>query len=162
MRLPTGLSEEVIAELLQVAARMAVRWCPSQVDAQDVAQDAVMRLLTQKQLPENVVTWLFVVTRRLAHRRTLRERSRAEAESAFADERDWSAQIDQTLDVESVLARLKPTQRTLLLYVAEGWGTRDIAHVLGCAPGNVGTMVARARAKARQISSGRFSRKRQS
>jgi len=155
MSSPTGLSEDVIAGLLQLAVRMAARWCASPADAQDVAQDALIRLLRQNQPPDNAATWLFVVTRRLSHRRTLRDRSRLEAETAFATARGSpDLRIDLLMQTESVLARLTPQQRTLLRYVAEGWLTRDIADVLGCAPGNIGTMVARARTRARQVSSG--------
>ena len=141
---------------------MALRWCASPADAQDIAQDALIRLLRQKRLPDNATAWLFVVTRRLSHRRTLRDRTRAQAESAFASERGSPALIraDVAVDAAAVLARLSPKQRRLLIYVAEGWVTRDIAAILGCAPGNIGTMVARARTKARRISRGSPPRRR--
>ncbi len=154
-----GFSDEILAALLPVAIRMATRWCASADDAQDIAQDAMLRLMRQNRPPENVAAWLFVVTRRLSHLRWQRERTRAEAEAAFAMSGLPDLHLEVRIHADSVLSQLTPKERALLLFVVEGWRTNDIASAFGCSPGNIGTMVARARTRAKAISTGKPRRK---
>lgn len=144
-----SLSDHHIQSLLSIATRTALRWCRSAPDAEDVAQEAVLRLLEQEALPENAHTWLFVVTRRLATRSRMRELARLRAEETFAAVAPAQPRPDVLLDVGRALTTLGPRDRRLLLRVAEGVLSNDIAAEFGCHVRDVGQMVARARRKAR-------------
>jgi len=49
-----GFSDDSIRQMLLDARRMALRWCRSVADAEDVAQEAVMRLIAVKETPVNI------------------------------------------------------------------------------------------------------------
>jgi RNA polymerase sigma factor (sigma-70 family) len=144
------LSEEAIHRLFVTARRVASLWGPSG-DVEDVAQEAVVRLLRQPVLPDNPGAWLYVVTRRIANRARLRTLARLTAESLY--ERDFRGTRDPDLfmDVHFVLERLPPRDKRLLLLVVEGVGSTEIAREFGCHIRDVGQMVARARRKARKL-----------
>lgn len=145
-------SEDELTLLIQMARRLSGRWCASPADAEDVAQEAVVRLLAQSRPPDNPATWLFVVTRRVAHRSVLRERMRTNAENAFSETHlQPGPRLDLFLDVGAILSRLRHHDAKLLTDVAEGRSSLEISVAFDCAIGNVGQMVARARGKARRL-----------
>jgi RNA polymerase sigma factor (sigma-70 family) len=145
------LSDQDIAELLVVARRFASRWCRSPADAEDVAQEAVVRLLGQRSFPSNVRAWLFVVIRRLAGRLRVREVTRLRAESFFlAHRRCALSDVVLHVEVARVLTSLSHRDSRLLLRVLEGVRSAEIAREFGCHTRDIGQMVARARLKARQ------------
>ena len=151
-RYEAKFSDAELSLLIQTARRQAARWCGSSADAEDIAQEAVLRLLRQARSPDNVVTWLYVVTRRLAHRRSVRERTRTGAEQTFTETHMTAAlRVELVLDVGGILSRLKENDARLLTDVAEGKSSIEISVGFGCSIGNVGQMVARAREKARRI-----------
>lgn len=130
---------------------MALRWC-SPVDADDVAQEVLVRLLRLPARPENPSAWIYIVSRRVWNRMRLRNLTRAEAETLFEPFRARTAgSPDLLLDVDSVLSRLPPRDRRILTMVFEGVKSPDIANELGCHVRDVGQMVARARNKARRL-----------
>lgn len=142
--------------LLAMARRMARRWCSTAADADDAAQEAILRLWSCREPPQNVVTWLAVVTRRQCNRDRLRREIREGSEAVFVAER---APVQGTLqdllfDVDRIMDQLSDRDRRLLQYLMEGRQTREIAAALHCAPGDVGQMVARVRAKARRLRDG--------
>lgn len=144
--------EEVPASLVRTAAHMARRWCDSPADAEDVAQDAMVLLLRQLRRPVNPVAWLFVVTRRLSHRNRLRSRARLDAEQVYGISRARPGpDCDLALEARGILSRLTQRDRKLLLWVLEGTSSREIATAFGCQVRDVGTMVSRARRKAKRI-----------
>lgn len=130
---------------------MASHWCRAPDEALDVAQEAVVRLLQGESLPGNVGAWLFVVTRRLSHRRHLRDVARTGAELAFAERPRHCPDLDLRIDVDTVISRLGARDRDLLTQLALGSLSREIAERLGCQVRDVGQMVARARRKARKL-----------
>jgi RNA polymerase sigma factor (sigma-70 family) len=145
-------SDDELSLLIRTARRLAGRWCASDADADDVAQEAVLRLIRQSRAPDNAATWLFVVTRRLAYRRVLRERTRAGAEQTFSEtQTPDSLRVDFMLDVGLILSRLKESDARLLTDMAEGKSSLEIAVGFNCSIGNVGQMVSRAREKARRL-----------
>ncbi|HYK02940.1 MAG TPA: RNA polymerase sigma factor [Thermoanaerobaculia bacterium] len=151
-RFEAKFSDAELSLLIQTARRQAARWCGSAADAEDIAQEAVLRLIRQAQTPDNIITWLFVVTRRLAHRRMLRERTRTGAEQAFSETHMTNGlRVELVLDVGGILSRLKEKDARLLTDVAEGKSSLEISAGFGCSIGNVGQMVARAREKARRL-----------
>jgi DNA-directed RNA polymerase specialized sigma24 family protein len=102
--------------------------------------------------PFNRRAWLFVVTRRLAHRRKIREMLRANGELAFLSTlHEREPDVDLIIDIGSVLAQLRGRDRLLLTRVAQGAVAREIALEFGCQVRDVGQMVARARRKAREL-----------
>jgi RNA polymerase sigma factor (sigma-70 family) len=146
------LSTEDPARLVRAAVRMASRWCGSRADAEDVAQEAIIRLLRQRRRPLNLASWLFVVTRRLSNRHRLRSLARARAELTFhRGRRCVEDDHDVALDVRVVLSRLCTRDQKLLLSVAEGTSSREIANAFGCHVRDVGQMVSRARKRAKRI-----------
>jgi RNA polymerase sigma factor (sigma-70 family) len=155
------LSDEDITQLLLIARRTSLRWCRSPSEADDVAQEAVLRLLRQQILPSNARTWLFVVARRIAGRERARDQIRTQAECAFlAAQRSHRFDPDLFLDVGRVLSSMKNRDSRLLLRVLEGVGSQEIAAEFGCRTRDVGQMVARARGKARRTAGRSTVRKR--
>lgn len=151
MVIPEGSANESSLDAwLSAARRLARRWCDSTADADDVAQEAVVRLLRHNPLPCNLWGWLFVVTRRIAARAHERDVRRTHAESAFASQPACTGDPDLLLDIGRILASMSPRERALLLRVAEGVQSRDIAAELGCQTRDVGQLVSRARRKARR------------
>jgi DNA-directed RNA polymerase specialized sigma24 family protein len=151
-----GISSSDAAALIRVVTRMALRWCATPADAEDVAQEAILRLLTQRRPPENVLPWLFVVTRRIAHRLRLRGMTRTDAELMYGARCRWVADdCDALLDVSKVLSRLAVRDRALLGCVVEGMGSSEIASTFHCHVRDVGQMVSRARRKANRLRNSR-------
>lgn len=148
-------NEDHIETLLASARRMARRWCTTAADADDIAQEAIIRLWSSPELPRNAVTWLAVVTRRLCNRLRQRAHVRMEAEEAYGcgTARDGTRPPapEVLLDVERILRRLQERDRRLMLRVIEGRLTGEIASELGCGARDVGQMVARVRGKARKL-----------
>jgi RNA polymerase sigma factor (sigma-70 family) len=144
------LTEEAIHRLFATARRLAALWGPPG-DVDDVAQEAVVRLLRQPVLPGNPGAWLYVVTRRIANRARLRTLARLTAESLYERDVRGTRDPDLFMDIHSILERLPPRDRRLLLLVVEGVGSADIAREFGVQVRDVGQMVSRARRKARKL-----------
>jgi RNA polymerase sigma-70 factor (ECF subfamily) len=119
--------------------------------AEDMAQEAFVRLLRQN-LPEpEVRPWLFTVAMNLvrdrARKTERRQRLLTNAPSlvkpaALPDEDvERSERIQR---VRRVLALLPERDRQLLLMREEGFKYEEIAQVVGVAPASVGTLIARA------------------
>lgn len=121
-----------------------------------MAQDALILYCAQPLPPRNSSAWLYVVTRRLCHRRVMRELARLNAEQAYVlHEQHASAGIDLLMDLHTILHRLTPRERRLILRVVEGASSKEIAVEFKCNVQDVGQMVARVRRKTRTL----FSRK---
>jgi len=149
-----GFSDDSIRQMLLDARRMALRWCRSVADAEDVAQEAVMRLIAVKETPVNIPAWLFVVTRRLCNRIRLRDLARRSAEDEYdPGVRRSDPAIELCLDVETILSRLGTRDRRLMLRVIAGEVSSAIAIEFGCRVRDVGQMVSRVRRKARLLRS---------
>jgi DNA-directed RNA polymerase specialized sigma24 family protein len=110
-----------------------------------------VRLLGQTAPPDNVVGWLYVVTRRISNRQRLRTLTRRSVESSYRSAVCTRADPDLLLDARSILERLPPRDRRLLLLVVEGMGSTEIAQEFACSVRDIGQMVARARRKARRL-----------
>ena len=142
-------SAEDVEACLCLAKRMARRWTRSHADAEDVAQDAMILLLRSGRKPERLAPWMFVVTRRVAARRSARDTRRADVERTFHD-LHYCARIsrDRVIDALTILTRLGRVYRLVLTRVVQGRVSREIAEELGRKERDIGQLVARARKRA--------------
>jgi RNA polymerase sigma-70 factor (ECF subfamily) len=133
------MSPEVLGRLLdQHSAPLilyARQWCTA---AEDVVQDAFLKLVAQKPPPVRVLPWLYRVVRNAAISAGRSERRRRRHEAAAASRTPaWFAAVDATaLDVAAAtqaLQALQLEQREII--VAHLWGGltfEQIAEVTGC------------------------------
>lgn len=131
--------------------RFALAWTNDWTSAEDLAQDAYLRLWNHRaQLDWNrpVLPWLLVTTRRLAtdRFRALRRRLLPTSQPATLDA-DPSLQA-RWLDVCAAMADLSSLERTALVMTAvEGASYEEAGHVLGTTAGALRAAVSRARTK---------------
>lgn len=119
--------------------------------ADDIAQEAFVRLLRQS-LPEaEAKPWLFAVATNLvrdgARKTSRRERILAIVRPAPAGASPPDALVERNERVAVVreaLDRLKERDRRLLLMREEGFTYEEMARAVGVAPTSVGTLLARA------------------
>jgi RNA polymerase sigma-70 factor (ECF subfamily) len=122
----------VLAQHGRALVLYARQWCEC---PEDVVQEALLELVSQRQAPDRVAAWLFRVVRngaisagRSAHRRKLREQQAAATEACF--ENTGSA-LD-AMAASEALSTLPPDLREVL--VARIWGEltfSEIAEVSG-------------------------------
>ena len=133
--------------------RYLVRLTGDEDAAEDIAQEAFVRLLRHPELDGNGARlWLYTVAMNLVRdrgRMASRRRRLLEAgpvpvptPSPHADERIERA--EQVERVRSALALLSPRDQQMLLMREEGFRYEEIAKAIDVAPGSVGTLIARA------------------
>ncbi|CAN5692439.1 RNA polymerase sigma factor [soil metagenome] len=119
--------------------------------AEDIAQEAFVRLLRQALPDDEVRPWLFTVAMNLVRDRARKSERRQRllttapplvTRSALPDEDVERA--ERILAVRGVLEKLPERDRQLLLMREEGFKYDEIARVIGVAPASVGTLIARA------------------
>ena len=131
--------------------RFALAWTNDWSAAEDLAQDAYLRLWNSRdRLDWNrpVLPWLLVTARRLAtdRFRALRRRLLSADHPASIDS-DPAARA-RWLDVCAAMADLSPLERTALVMTAvEGASYEEAGHVLGTTAGALRAAVSRARTK---------------
>jgi RNA polymerase sigma factor (sigma-70 family) len=123
--------------------------------AQDMAQEAFVRLYQRGALPDAPEAWLISVAMNLFRNvKTSRSRRRrlltlSRSEGVLADHSpspEQSAIADETRGrVRAAINRLPERDRRLLLLRAEGYSYRDISLALELNEGSVGTLLARAK-----------------
>ncbi len=132
--------------------------------AEDVAQDAMLRLLGQDSAPANIEAWLTRVVANLAndhHRQQNRRRPPAGplGDGGLPDERDlldhglanWvSGPALNAIKLDDVLASLNVRERQILTLHLQGWTNGEIADELGYAgEATVRTLLSRTKARIR-------------
>ena len=129
--------------------RFALAWTNDWAAAEDLAQDAYLRLWNERgrlDWSRPVLPWLLVATRRLATDRFRRLRRHLFIEGRPAD-------LDPAiharwLDVRAAMETLSPTERTALVMTAiEGASYDEAARLLGTSAGALRAAVSRARTK---------------
>jgi RNA polymerase sigma-70 factor, ECF subfamily len=129
--------------------RFALAWTNDWAAAEDLAQDAFVRLWQNRATLDwdrSVLPWLLVATRRLAtdRFRSLRRRVLPHGTESTFDE----AMRDTWLDVQSAMSALSPLERTALVLTAvEGWSYAEVAAAVGTTDGALRAAVSRAREK---------------
>jgi RNA polymerase sigma-70 factor, ECF subfamily len=118
--------------------------------ADDVAQEAFVRLTEQELAEADVRPWLFAVAMNL-----VRDRARKEArhrrldvhvpQPSTPESPDRAAErVEAVTRVRRVLNALPERDRMMLLMREEGFHYNEIARAIDVAPGSVGTLLARA------------------
>jgi RNA polymerase sigma factor (sigma-70 family) len=114
-------------------------------EAEDVAQDAFIRLLDQS--PNDPPAWLFTVAGRLAtdRQRASARRSAVALETEHPETPDEALLVREQIDVvRRVLGAMPERDRRLLLMHHGGMRYREIADRLGVAASSVGSLLTRA------------------
>ncbi|HSJ25916.1 MAG TPA: sigma-70 family RNA polymerase sigma factor [Longimicrobiales bacterium] len=119
--------------------------------AEDIAQEAFVRLLKQD-LPEGEIRpWLFTVAMNLVRDRARKSERRQRLLSGAPNLVTRTPLPDEDMEraeriaaVRDVLDRIPERDRQLLLMREEGFKYDEIARVIGVAPASVGTLIARA------------------
>ena len=129
--------------------------------AQDLAQEAYVRLYRRQSLPDAPEAWLISVAMNLLRNNYSIEKRRRELMSVERADRSHSDPVhspDQAAvseeiraAVRQVLDRMPERERQLLLLSAEGYSYRDIALALELKEVSVGTLLARARQGFREL-----------
>ncbi len=149
---PTGgVFEAAFARLQPSLRRYLVRLTGDPDLAEDLTQEAFVRLLDQD-LPETEIRpWIFAVATNLVRdtartrerrRRLLREQNVGGGHAPPPDL--WVERAEAIAAVREALAKLSERDRQILLLREEGFKYAEIADVIGVVPGSVGTLVARA------------------
>lgn len=120
--------------------------------AQDVAQEAFLRLLRRRDLSgDDARLWIFTVATNLVrdHGRTVVRRQRLLSAQpvtpSAAPPPDLEAERSEAVErVRAALRLLPERDRQLLLMREEGFRYQEMAEAVGVAPGSVGTLIARA------------------
>lgn len=126
--------------------------------AEDVAQEAFVRLLRHP-LPENEARrWLFTVATNLVRDGARQKRRRetlltaAPRPSAAAPAADEELErAERIARVRAALERIPPRDREMLLLREQGFRYSEIAAVVEVAPGSVGSLLARALKKFKEV-----------
>jgi len=148
--------------------RLAYRLAGTREEAEDLAQEAFLRLHRTPHLwhtaanptaEHNVRAWLYRVVTNLAYNALRGERRRRQREDRLAGPTAPDTDIDiadaalgaveqaqAAAQVRRALAALTERQVQLLLLRQAGLSYRELAAALGVAPGSVGTLLARAEA----------------
>lgn len=129
--------------------------------ADDIAQDAFVRLYRRGAAPDEPAAWLITVALNLlrnskstdARRRRLLSAVRGEATVADAGQApdDALASADRQQHVRRALLRLAERDRQLLLLRGEGYRYHEMAAALGLNPASVGVLLARAKRAFRAV-----------
>jgi RNA polymerase sigma-70 factor, ECF subfamily len=119
--------------------------------AEDIAQEAFVRLLKQSLSEAEVRPWLFTVAMNLVRDRARRVDRRRRLlggaprmVSPLPAPDDGLERSEEIEGVRRALDQLPPRDRQLLLMREEGFKYDEIARVVGVAPASVGTLIARA------------------
>ncbi|MGH9382034.1 MAG: RNA polymerase sigma factor [Thermoanaerobaculia bacterium] len=126
----------------------AQRFGANEADAEDVAQEALVRLLPVVSYVDRLESWLYIVVRNLVRRQGRRRSKRARACSELAPavventspEESWLAK----LEIERLVQASSPGCRHLLELTLDGYRHREIAVLLGCEVHQVGPRLRRA------------------
>lgn len=136
------------------ARAIAVALAPGEpAVAEDLAQEALLKLLVQQPAPKRPVAWLRVTLRNLlTDRRRRDERLRTlPIEGVDEPEHPTIEAPDRRLVVRQALEGLSESQRTILGLFALGFSHAEIATRIGCEIHQVGPRIQRALRRARRV-----------
>jgi RNA polymerase sigma-70 factor (ECF subfamily) len=137
--------ERILWPLYQPLVRRLVLVLGQEADAEDVAQEALMRAWSAWSTfdGKDARAWLYTIALRLAFNR-LRSRRRWLRRVASGEGSSWNDSIDP--DLLEALTALEPRMRSaLLLNAIDGYTQREIALMLDVPEGTVASWIFRAR-----------------
>lgn len=141
--------EQAYADHWSDVFRLALAWTNDFGDAEDLAQEAFLRLWRSRagvEWDRPVLPWLLVTTRRLATDRFRRLR-RWLARPRRSDTPE-AAEPESWFDVQAAMATLSALERAAIVLTAiEGYPSASAAELLGVSAGAVRSAASRARAK---------------
>lgn len=126
-------------------------------DEEDIVSDACVHLLRHVPLlrrlePRAQSSYIFKVVQHTAFKRNARNRYHLELSDQLPASGSLEALVERQLDMHSVLSRLKPQERDILLfYYIWGYSTREIAEIMNLKPGTAGVYLQRARDRAKRL-----------
>ena len=132
--------------------RFALGWTNDWPAAEDLAQEAFVRLWARRRMMDwsaPMLPWLLTTTRHLAtdRFRRLRRAGRLAGAGGHYAGLDSDARL-RWLDVRAAMAALTPIQRSALVLTAVvGLDSESAAQILGTSPGAVRAAVSRARSR---------------
>jgi len=136
--------------------RFALYTLGSQEAAQDAVQEAVLaafRGIGSLRSDDAFRGWMFRILRNACHK-SLRQGWAARTvplEDQFADISASDPPLGRALELRQAIAALPAETRDIvLMHVLEGYDSREIGRMLGCAPGTVRSKLSRAMAKLRK------------
>lgn len=126
--------------------------------AEDLTQETFGRLYSRPPAEglRNPRAWLLTTASRLAYNHARGEIRRRERETRVGE--TVLADVDAVLDVRRALDALQPRDRMMLLLRHSGFSYAEIAEATDLAPGSVGTVLARAQRRFREIYESRMER----
>jgi RNA polymerase sigma-70 factor, ECF subfamily len=143
--------DSVFSELYPSLFRYLHRLTGDEDVAEDIAQEAFVRLLRQPLPDDEIRPWLFTVAMNLVRDRARRNERRQRLLTTAPSLVSRPALPDEDVErterinaVREVLDRIPDRDRQLLLMREEGFKYDEIARVVGVAPASVGTLIARA------------------
>lgn len=128
------------------------RLLETRVEAQDILQEAFLKLHLQLASPAEIVNlraWLFHVATNLARNRRRDEIRASQREAGYAygpSVVDFHRQMEDQQSLRRALRQLPPQMRQVLLLSTEGFKHREIAEITGIAASYVGVLISRGRA----------------
>lgn len=129
------------------AYRVAYAILGNREQAEDVAQDAMLKAIRSQVEPSELGAWIRTITVRTALNAKRRPPTRELDESRPAEGGD----VTNDLAVRLTLAKLSPEHRAVLaLAIGEGLSYRDVGAILGIPEGTVGSRLNAAKAAFRQ------------
>lgn len=143
--------DQLLDELAPYVRRLCARIAPAAAD--DATQEALLAIfrgLPSLRDPEAIMIWVRSVTVRTAMR-LVRQPDQEIAMGPSPGDCSVPS-FEELADIDDVLARLPPSQRTVLvLRTREGLSEREIATILGIPAGTVKSRLHRARAAFREM-----------
>jgi RNA polymerase sigma-70 factor (ECF subfamily) len=146
--------EELYRTTASSLRRYALRSCGNRQQAEDIVQEAFLRILTPTAQPiREPVRYLYRLTTNLLRDEWRRAPRRTEEELSDDHPAPSSTQqADLGADLAAALARLGPKDRQLLwLAYAEGFTHHEIAEIMGRRPASIRVLLFRARQRLERV-----------
>lgn len=130
--------------------RIAYHHVRNQQDAEDIVQEAFLRLQQQGELEsrEHIKSWLIRVTSNLSVNELRRARRRHEV--GLTEE--WTARNESQTNILDLIGKLDPKYRdAIYLHYFEGYQTAEIAGIYKVTPNTVATWLRRGRERLKLV-----------
>jgi len=149
--------EQVFRTTYPRVVAVAARVLGSQDEAEDVAQEVMLKFGRSSVPAGEAIGWLSVAAahtalnhRRSGRRRASREEASGDGDSVSPDAADAVVTLDERRRVRAALGRLPRKQAVALVLRHSGLSYAEVAAALHLSPGSVGTTVRRAESALRE------------